>query len=195
MTTDEPRGQPTEPKFPAKMGRPRKEYDEVLASKLCAYVASGMTLDEVAETPEFPSAKTLYRWLAANEEFARSFAAALSWRTERRIDELLETSRDGSKDFEPSATGVDGEEILVEKKETLGRSRLHSENIKWVIEREMPRKYHLVDNVPLMLPAPAAPSNSTVPMNALGLMDNDPLASNYDAWNKAAGDAKTIIPK
>jgi hypothetical protein len=193
MTTDDPRGEPTEPHFPAKMGRPSKEYDEVLASKLCAYVASGMTLDEVAEQPEFPSAPTLYRWLASNEEFARSFAAALSWRTERRIDELLETSRDGSRDFAPSATGADDEEILVEQKETLGRSTLHSKNLKWVIKREMPRKYNLTDVVPL-LPPPSEQPNPYAP-NASGLMLNDPLASNYDAWNKAAGDAKTVIPK
>ena len=202
MTTEDPRGVPPEPKNlvvvdKPKMGRPTKEYDEVAASRVCAYVASGMKLDDVARMEEFPSAPTLYRWLASNEEFARSYAAALSWRTERRIDELLETSRDGSKDFEPSATGADGEEVLVENKETLGRSRLHSENIKWVIEREMPRKYHLVDQVPMLPAATAAPNAPPAGSDAGagGEIIDDPMKSNYAAWDLAARNARVVNQK
>jgi hypothetical protein len=57
------------------MGRP-SEYSEATADKICDLLAEGGYLTDICELDEFPSYKTVRRWIAANEDFAKNIARA-----------------------------------------------------------------------------------------------------------------------
>lgn len=59
----------------SEMGRP-SSYSPEVAEQICDRLAEGDYLTEICDSEGFPSYKTVRRWIADNEDFAKSIARA-----------------------------------------------------------------------------------------------------------------------
>ena len=73
-----------------------------------------------------PAKATVFRWLASNPEFRRSFALARECQAEDFAYEILEIADDSSRDY-VKKTGVDGKVTWVFDKEHIARQRLDTQ--------------------------------------------------------------------
>jgi hypothetical protein len=87
-----------------------------------------------------PAKATVFRWLASNQEFRRSYALARECQAEDFAYEILEIADDSSRDY-AKKTGVDGKLTWVFDKEHVARQRLKIKALKWMVARMAPRKY------------------------------------------------------
>jgi hypothetical protein len=87
-----------------------------------------------------PARATIFRWLAGNEEFRRSYALARESRAEELLDEILEIADDSSGDYvEKVLTG--GKVVMVPNVENIRHAGLRIKARKWLLARMAPRKY------------------------------------------------------
>lgn len=59
-----------------KVGRPPEAVPQDIAEEICAWIAEGKTLREYCRQEGKPAWRTVYEWLAKDEEFAARFAHA-----------------------------------------------------------------------------------------------------------------------
>jgi hypothetical protein len=59
----------------------------------------------ICADPAMPARSTIFRWLASNQEFRRSYALARDCQAEDMLDEILEIADESSRDYVKS-TGV-----------------------------------------------------------------------------------------
>jgi hypothetical protein len=102
------------------MGRPSL-YTPELASEICARIAEGASVRKVCLADDMPSTTAVFKWLGQHPKFAEQYARACSDRREVRKEQLLDIPLDA--DIDPQ------------------RARLLSDNIKWVLAKEEPKKY------------------------------------------------------
>ena len=69
-------------------GRPTA-YNEVIADEICEQLASGRSLVQIAQDPDFPSESMVYRWLEKYEEFREKYARAREKQAERYAAEII----------------------------------------------------------------------------------------------------------
>jgi hypothetical protein len=60
---------------PAKRGRP-SSYDPEIAAQFCEKLAEGQLAINIQKLPGMPKFSTIYRWIAANQEFKAAYAVA-----------------------------------------------------------------------------------------------------------------------
>lgn len=106
-----------------KGGRPSDYLPEV-AADICALLASGESLLKVCKRPGMPDKSTVFRWLAAHDEFRDNYAKA----TEARADSIFEEMFVIADDAIPDAAEV-------------AKARLRVDTRKWALARMNPRKY------------------------------------------------------
>lgn len=104
----------------AKIGRPTT-YTEQKAADFCGRIADGNSMVRVCMSEDMPDKATVFRWLAIHESFRDSYARACAERREVRKEQLLDI---------PERDDIDPQ-----------RLRLLSDNIKWVLAKEEPKKY------------------------------------------------------
>lgn len=121
------------------MGRPTV-YTESAANEICERLAAGETLSEICRSSHIPSQGTVWHWIDDDREgFAGRYARARDRQMERWADELLSIADDGSNDWmqrnNPDNPGwqANGEHVQ--------RSRLRSDNRKWLLSKLRPDKY------------------------------------------------------
>jgi hypothetical protein len=102
------------------MSRPT-DYSADVAAEVCARVAEGNSIRKVCVADDMPCTTSVFKWLAKYPEFAEQYARACADRREVRKEQLFDVPLD--PDIEPA------------------RGRLLSDNIKWVLAKEEPRKY------------------------------------------------------
>lgn len=129
------------PKVKRPVGRPSL-YSTKLASELLARMVEGpMSLRRVCEADDMPDMRTFFRWLDAHPEFRQQYARALEERTEVHREDLLEIADDARNDW-MERLDKDGKPIgWVVNGEHIQRSKLRSDNRKWIMERMSPKKY------------------------------------------------------
>ena len=98
------------------------------------------TQSYICADPRMPAKATVFRWLASNQEFRRSYALARECQAEDLAFEILEIADDSSRDY-VKKTGVDGKVTWVFDKEHFARQRLKIKALKWMLARMAPRKY------------------------------------------------------
>jgi hypothetical protein len=74
-------------------GRP-SDYDVLVAETIRNRLSSGESLRAICADPAMPGRATVFRWLAGNEEFRRSYSLARECRAEDLSDEILEIADD-----------------------------------------------------------------------------------------------------
>ena len=115
-------------------------YNVEIAEKVCERLLNGESLRAICADPAMPARATVFRWLASNQEFRRSYALARQCQAEDFAFETLAIAADSSRDY-VKTTGVDGKVTWVFDKEHIARQRLKIKALKWIMARMAPRKY------------------------------------------------------
>lgn len=111
-------------------------YTEELANKICDQLADGKSLSKICRAEEMPNRVTVYRWLAADDEFCNRYRGARQAQTETFLDDILDIADDGIND---TIVDEDGNERV--HHDHIRRSDLRIKTRMWIMERMAPSKY------------------------------------------------------
>lgn len=120
------------------MARP-SDYSTATTTAICIRLGLGESLREICSGEDMPDKSTVMRWLATHSEFRDQYASAREAQADYYAEEIIEISDDGTNDWMLRKQGDD--EIEVENKEVLARSRLRVDTRKWLMARMAPKKY------------------------------------------------------
>lgn len=95
----------------------------------------------MCEDEHLPSARTVHRWLVANEEFRQQYAHAREAQAETLFDEILDIADDGRNDWMVRRGRGDEDLGWKENGEAISRARLRVEARKWMASKLAPKKY------------------------------------------------------
>jgi hypothetical protein len=118
-------------------GRPT-DYTEKLADEICNVISvSPKGLPTLCkENPHWPAPTTIFAWRAKYEDFSNKYTKAKHDQIESLVDDMLEISKDDSKDYL-----TDKEGNTVGNAVRVSRSRLQIETNKWLAMKLLPRVY------------------------------------------------------
>lgn len=117
------------------------KYSQKTASTICDRIAEGQSLRSICRDADMPDKATVFRWLAAREDFATQYAHARDAQADALVDEMLDIADDGSNDW-MEQRGRDGEVTgWKENGESLKRSALRLSTRQWIAEKLKPKKY------------------------------------------------------
>lgn len=122
-----------------KRGRP-SEYTAEIAAEICGRLANGESLREVCAAEDFPDKSTIFRWLAARDEFRDQYARAREAQVEHWADEIVEIADDGTNDW-IERQNSDGSTYEAVNSDHINRSRLRVDARKWLMSKLAPKKY------------------------------------------------------
>lgn len=190
------------------VGRPKGEYDEEMASKICDAISAGMTMREIEKLPGFPGCSTMYRWLRLYPDFNERYHMAQHWRAECQADEILAIADDKTGDYKIKAVlgAADGDTEIVDDEAAarlptmvltvnttaIARSKLKIDARLNIMSKMSPDKWGPRAPAPAAAPAPtiivipppplpALPGDNAKQVNATVI---DPLAAAIQAWKK-----------
>lgn len=125
-----------------KRGRPTS-YTEEIAADICRRVADGETLKQVCRSEHMPSESTVRGWaLDDREGFSARYARARDLCLEAWADDIVEISDDSTNDWMRRHHGDDDKEApWVINGEHVSRSKLRTENRKWLLSKLKPERY------------------------------------------------------
>jgi len=75
------------------MARP-SSFTQEQAEKICDWLSCGGSLVEFTKQEGTPDEKTVYRWLASNEQFRQKYAHARNLHAEREAERIVEIADD-----------------------------------------------------------------------------------------------------
>lgn len=121
-------------------GRP-SDFTQDIADELCERIATTPRgLDFICQADDaFPSARTVHRWLAANETFRQSYLRARERQADTIFDECLEIADDKSQDLK--VVGRDDDEREVCNTEFVQRAKLRIDTRLRMAGKLAPKKY------------------------------------------------------
>lgn len=111
-------------------------YDPDMASCICVEIASGRSLRDICSKEGMPDKATVFRWLAAHEDFRDQYARAREAQADAMLEDILEIADDGKND-----TYLDEEGNARTNQDVIARSRLRVEARKWAMSKMAPKKY------------------------------------------------------
>lgn len=115
-------------------------YTRELADEICERIAAGQSLKEICRSPGMPSDTAVRKWAIEDHDgFSSRYARARDLQLEALSDDLLEISDDGRNDWMVRNKG-DSEEVAFNS-EHVQRSKLRSDNRKWLLSKLKPEKY------------------------------------------------------
>lgn len=129
------------------VGRPTA-YSDLVAAKLCAYIADGMSLRNVCKQPGMPSTTTVMRWLADDSKvgFREQYACAREAQADLLAEQILDIAdeectmvradKHGSNDDDG-----EGHTEVVFDSTAVARNRLRVDARKWLASKMAPKKY------------------------------------------------------
>lgn len=139
MATSKKKPAPAKKKPAAKKpkGRP-SSFTQAVADEICLQLAEGLSLRTICLAEDMPSATTVFRWLANEENatFREQYARAREAQADHMAEEILSIADDGTNDW---TVGERGQEVL--NTEAVARSRLRVDARKWLAAKLAPKKY------------------------------------------------------
>ncbi len=120
-------------------GRPT-DYTPEIAQTICGQMIEGLSLREICRAEDMPARSTVHLWLNKFEEFSDQYARAMDLRCDFWADEILEISDDGTNDWVERKL-KDGSTKIVFDGEHVMRSKLRSDNRKWLMSKMVPKKW------------------------------------------------------
>ena len=120
-------------------GRPSL-YSPDLAAAICAELADGRSLRSVCRDEGMPDARTVFRWLAAHEEFRQQYARAKEESADALVEDILDIADDGRNDWMERA-GDDAGAGWVLNGEHVQRTKVRIDARKWIAAKLKPKKY------------------------------------------------------
>lgn len=140
-------------------GRP-SDYTIELADTLCERISNGESLRMICREDAMPNKSTVFRWLAANAEFATKYAHA----REEQADLYAESIVDIADELEIEAT-YKGDEVKLDlSAASVARNRLRVDARKWYASKLAPKKYGDRTNMAL-----SDPDGNALPIPVLNL--------------------------
>lgn len=119
---------------PVHPGRPSK-YTPKLADEICERLSGGQTLTSICLDSHMPERQTVLGWKRDDVDgFSLRYARAREEQRELWSDELIDISDDGRNDWMEREIGKD-KTIVVLNKEAVERSKLRSDNRKWLLTK------------------------------------------------------------
>lgn len=110
------------------MGRP-SDFTPEIANEICERLSKGESLRKICESDDFlPSARTVHRWLALEDEWALAFRQQYARAREAQADFYAEDVVDISDEAVADAVEV-------------ARNRLRIDARKWYAGKLAPKKY------------------------------------------------------
>ena len=119
-----------------KMGRPSKRSN-ALVDRVLKSVRDGKSLTKACRA-EGIAPSTFLDWVEFDKQLCERYTRACEVRSELIFDEMLEIADDSSNDT--MLTGKDND-IEIENKEWVNRSKLRIETRKWMLGKMKPKKY------------------------------------------------------
>lgn len=122
------------------MGR-ASEYTPEMGERICEAIAhTNRGIDWICgNTPDFPNARTVHRWLSKNEEFSQNYARAKARQADFLFEECLEIADDGTNDV--MIINRNGVDIETTNMDVVQRSKLRVDTRKWIVSKLLPKKY------------------------------------------------------
>lgn len=122
-------------------GRPTI-YTAELVDQICEAIENSVHgIDPICKQNEnFPVGQTVRRWLKQYPEFRAKYALAKEFQAEKMADETIEVAYDDRKDWK-IITDDEGNERTVFVAESVNRSRLKVDALKWHASKLAPKKY------------------------------------------------------
>ena len=118
----------------ARTGRP-SSFTLEIAGEICGRIAAGESLNRICKEDGMPDQVTVYRWIAANEDFRKIYAQAREEQAETLADEITDLA-----DEEPVQVVDDKGTARVDNGwVTWQKNRVDAR--KWVAAKLKPRKY------------------------------------------------------
>jgi hypothetical protein len=111
-------------------------YDPDMASCICVEIASGRSLRDICSKEGMPDKATVFRWLAAHEDFRDQYARAREAQADAMLEDILEIADDGMND-----SYTDEEGNVRTNQDVIARSRLRVDARKWAMSKMAPKKY------------------------------------------------------
>ncbi len=108
-------------------GRP-SEFSQKVADEICERLADGESLKGICQSDGMPHRATVFRWLAAHDEFRDMYARAREDQADTLADEIVAISDKDCDIAEDSAVMT-------------ARDRLRVDARKWVAAKLKPKKY------------------------------------------------------
>ena len=121
----------------AAVGRP-SDYNADVAAEICARLVEGDSLRKICQDESMPAIATVFKWLAAHEEFVEQYALARDAQADTLADEILhiaDTPQVGIK----TKTTEKGVEIM--EGDMIEHRRLQVDARKWIAAKLKPKKY------------------------------------------------------
>jgi hypothetical protein len=87
------------------MGRP-SDYSDEIADLICERLANGEALYRMCRDEGLPDERTVYRWLAAHDQFRQKYAHARERQADLRAEEIV-TIADEAKDANLARLQID----------------------------------------------------------------------------------------
>lgn len=121
-------------------GRP-SSFTQDKADYICQELAEGRSLRKICEEDGMPSAGTVCRWLAENEQFQKQYARAREAQADVLFEEILDISDESNTTTKVIGHGEDAEEVIVYDSVAVQRNRLRVDARKWMAGKLRPKKY------------------------------------------------------
>lgn len=109
--------------MPNPLGRP-SEYNNAIAEKICARIATGETPKKIAKDGSMPEETTIYKWLAKHDDFVQQYTLARERRADARSDRIDEYK-----------------EQVLQGKIAADVARIVIDTEKWQAGKENPKRY------------------------------------------------------
>ena len=121
------------------MAKP-KPYDEAVAQVICERIIEGQSLREICRDPDMPGKDTVYKWLAVTPTFADAYTRAREHQCDAWADDMREIADDATNDY-MERIGKDGVSERVPDPETVQRSKLRIDTLKWLMSKYSPKRF------------------------------------------------------
>lgn len=114
------------------LGIKKREFDDALKREIIERIAAGELLSQILAPPEMPGRMTVLRMQYEDEQFAADMAMAREAAASHLADEVIEISDHAAEDYK--ADGSINYEVIA-------RSKLRTDNRKWLIEKLDPKRW------------------------------------------------------
>ena len=122
---------------PKKTGRPSK-YTPEIAQKMCELLSEGVPLREICRMDGMPYWRTVYLWMAQDENLSAHIARAREAGYDAMAEECLTIA---NTPLYGEIVTDDGEKLIVRKEDMLGHRKLQIETRLKLLAKWNPKKY------------------------------------------------------
>jgi hypothetical protein len=110
--------------------------DQSTVARICEELASGRSLRSICDDEGMPCQTTVFKWLAADKDFAQQYARAREAQADAMLEEILAIADEGKND-----TWTDDDGVVHTDHDVIARSRLRVDARKWAMSKMAPKRY------------------------------------------------------